>query len=180
MKISETSLAGVFLVEPKSFGDARGYFMETFKASAFEAAGLPTRFCQDNFSKSAKGILRGLHLQRSPKEQAKLVRVTVGAVLDVAVDLRLDSPNFGKWIAVELNEENKKALYIPQGFGHGFLVLSEVAHFEYKCTQEYDPASETGVLWNDPELGIRWGAEAPLLSDKDRRLLTLAEFRGSK
>ena len=164
----ETAIPGVLVVEPTVFGDARGYFMETFEAEAFAQAGIPGPFVQDNQSKSSKGVLRGLHFQVR-HTQAKLVRVVRGEVFDVAVDCRPGSGTFGKWVGVILSEENKKQLYVPQGFAHGFLVLSEEAEFTYKCSDYYDPSAEGGIPWDDPTVGVQWpDPGCPLkLSPKD-------------
>ncbi len=164
----DTAIPGVIVIEPRVFGDERGYFMETFEAQAFAAAGIPGPFVQDNQSKSTKGVLRGLHFQKE-HTQAKLVRVTLGEVFDVAVDCRPGSPSFGKWVGVTLSAENKKQLYVPQGFAHGFLVLSDEAEFTYKCSDFYDPSAEGGVRWDDPDIGIAWPrVDCPLkLSPKD-------------
>ena len=153
--VEETNLPGVVVIRPKIFGDSRGYFMETFKKSDFEALGLPGEFVQDNESGSSKGVLRGLHFQRE-HTQGKLVRVTRGEVYDVAVDVRPGSETFGRWTGVILSEEKKNMFYIPEGFAHGFLVLSDAAEFVYKCTDVYDPASEGGIPWNDPGIGVVW------------------------
>ncbi|HLM43347.1 MAG TPA: dTDP-4-dehydrorhamnose 3,5-epimerase [Archangium sp.] len=166
MKISETELPGVLLLEPKRFGDDRGFFMELFHAKRYSEAGIPGPFVQDNFSRSAKGILRGLHFQQ-PHAQGKLVQVFAGTVYDVAVDIRRGSPTFGKWVGVELSADNRRQLWVPAGFAHGFCVLSESADFHYKCTELYSPASEHGIAWNDPDLGIPWPVKSPLLSPKD-------------
>jgi len=166
VKISETELPGVLLLEPKRFGDDRGFFMELFHAKRYTEAGIPGPFVQDNFSRSAKGILRGLHFQQ-PHAQGKLVQVFAGAVYDVAVDIRRGSPTFGKWVGMELSADNRRQLWVPAGFAHGFCVLSESADFHYKCTELYSPASEHGIAWNDPDLGIPWPVKSPLLSPKD-------------
>jgi len=166
VKISETELPGVLLLEPKRFGDDRGFFMELFHAKRYSEAGIPGPFVQDNFSRSAKGILRGLHFQQ-PHAQGKLVQVFAGTVYDVAVDIRRGSPTFGKWVGVELSADNRRQLWVPAGFAHGFCVLSESADFHYKCTELYSPASEHGIAWNDPDLGIPWPVKSPLLSPKD-------------
>jgi dTDP-4-dehydrorhamnose 3,5-epimerase len=166
VKISETELPGVLLLEPKRFGDDRGFFMELFHAKRYTEAGIPGPFVQDNFSRSAKGILRGLHFQQ-PHAQGKLVQVFAGTVYDVAVDIRRGSPTFGKWVGVELSADNRRQLWVPAGFAHGFCVLSESADFHYKCTELYSPASEHGIAWNDPDLGIPWPVKSPLLSPKD-------------
>ncbi|MCW3147636.1 dTDP-4-dehydrorhamnose 3,5-epimerase [Stutzerimonas stutzeri] len=169
MKIIETSIPDVLIIEPKVFGDERGFFYESFNAAAFEAAtGLKRQFVQDNHSKSQRGVLRGLHYQIQ-QPQGKLVRVVAGEVFDVAVDLRRSSPSFGRWTGVLLNAENKRQLWIPEGFAHGFVVLSESAEFLYKTTDYYAPEHERSLLWNDPELGIQWPIdEPPQLSAKDQ------------
>lgn len=165
----QTELAGVVIIEPTVFGDSRGYFMETFQAEEFAAAGIKGPFVQDNQSKSTKGVLRGLHFQKE-HTQGKLVRVISGEVFDVAVDCRPRSKTFGKWVGVTLSAENKKQFYIPEGFAHGFLVLSDEAEFTYKCTDYYTPSAEGGVKWDDPAVGIVWPAvDGPVtLSDKDQ------------
>ena len=165
----QTELAGVVIIEPTVFGDSRGYFMETFQAEEFAAAGIKGPFVQDNQSKSTKGVLRGLHFQKE-HTQGKLVRVVSGEVFDVAVDCRPHSATFGKWVGVTLSAENKKQFYIPEGFAHGFLVLSDEAEFTYKCTDYYTPSAEGGVKWDDPAVGIVWPAvDGPVqLSDKDQ------------
>lgn len=170
MQIQTTAIADVLIFEPKVFGDARGFFMESFSQRAFDAAvGQPTAFVQDNHSRSSRGVLRGLHFQRAPHAQGKLVRVTAGAVFDVAVDIRRDSPTFGRWVGVELTAENHRQLWIPPGLAHGFVVLSDSADFLYKATAYYAPESEGSVRWNDPDLAIAWPdlGMAPLLSPKD-------------
>lgn len=167
---NKTKIEGVYIIEPKVFGDNRGYFMESYNKEHFEEAGLNMTFVQDNESKSSKGVLRGLHFQRK-HSQGKLVRVTKGEVFDVAVDLRTGSPTYGKWEGVILNEENKKQFYIPEGFAHGFVVLSDEAVFNYKCTDLYAPEYDGGVMWNDPDINIEWpleGIENILLSEKDK------------
>ncbi|MBR4399305.1 MAG: dTDP-4-dehydrorhamnose 3,5-epimerase [Fibrobacter sp.] len=167
----KTSIEGVTIIEPTVFGDARGYFMETYSKRDFAEGGIDVDFVQDNESRSRKGVLRGLHFQKK-NPQGKLVRVIEGEVFDVAVDLRKNSPTFGKWEGVVLSAENKKQFYIPEGFAHGFVVLSETAAFVYKCTRFYDPKDEGGLMWNDPAVGIKWpvgdGFE-PLLSEKDTK-----------
>ncbi|WP_314018205.1 dTDP-4-dehydrorhamnose 3,5-epimerase [Stutzerimonas degradans] len=179
MKIIETSIPDVLIIEPKVFGDERGFFYESFNAAAFEAAtGLKRQFVQDNHSKSQRGVLRGLHYQIQ-QPQGKLVRVVAGEVFDVAVDLRRSSPSFGRWTGVLLNAENKRQLWIPEGFAHGFVVLSETAEFLYKTTDYYAPEHERSLLWNDPELGIDWPLDTlPQLSAKDQagKLLRDAEL----
>jgi dTDP-4-dehydrorhamnose 3,5-epimerase len=174
VKILETSLPGVMLVEPRVFGDARGYFFESFHAPRYAEAGIPASFVQDNLSRSAKGTLRGLHFQE-PHPQGKLVYCVRGAVFDVAVDIRRGSPSCGKWFGAELSEENHRQMWVPPGFAHGFCVLSDSADFFYKCTDLYHPEHDRGVAWNDPDLGIKWPIEAPLLSEKDRRLPRLRD-----
>lgn len=155
IKVIECPIKGLYIIEPTVFGDERGYFMETYNQKDMEEAGLNLKFVQDNQSMSAKGVLRGLHFQKE-HPQGKLVRVIKGKVFDVAVDLRKDSKTFGKWYGVELSDENKKQFYIPEGFAHGFFVLSETAEFCYKCTDFYRPGDEGGLAWNDPDIGIEW------------------------
>ena len=169
MKVIETSIPDVLIIEPKVFGDERGFFYESFNAAAFEAAtGLRRQFVQDNHSKSQRGVLRGLHYQIQ-QPQGKLVRVVAGEVFDVAVDLRKSSPSFGRWFGTHLSAQNQHQLWIPEGFAHGFVVLSETAEFLYKTTDYYAPEHERSLLWNDPELGIEWPFdEAPQLSAKDQ------------
>jgi dTDP-4-dehydrorhamnose 3,5-epimerase len=174
LKFRKTGLEGLWLIEPTVFGDSRGFFMETWSAFEFEEMGLPTFFVQDNHSCSCKGILRGLHFQKD-YPQDKLVRVVSGSVFDVAVDIRSGSLTFGKWYGTELSAENKRQLFVPKGFAHGFLVLTETAEFVYKCTDFYHPEDESGLLWNDPEIGIAWPRSVleavggqPLLSEKDK------------
>lgn len=175
MQVLETELPGVRVVEPRVFGDARGFFMETYHEGKFAEQGITAHFVQDNHSCSSRGTLRGLHYQLA-NPQAKLCRVVAGEVLDVAVDVRRGSPHFGKWVAVRLSADNKRMIYVPRGFAHGFVVLSERAEFLYKCDNLYDPASERGILWNDPRLGIPWELEGePILSAKDQQLPTLAD-----
>lgn len=165
---NKTEIEGVFIIEPKVFGDERGFFMETYKQSDFEEAGLNYNFIQDNQSRSHKGVLRGLHYQKN-FPQAKLVRVIQGEVFDVAVDLRKDSKTYGKWVGVILSAENKKMFMIPRGFAHGFLVLSDTAEFVYKCDELYHPEDEGGIMWNDPDVNISWPLnEEPSLSEKDK------------
>ena len=170
MNVLKTAIEGVLIFEPKLFGDARGFFMESFNQKIFDdAVGGHTAFVQDNHSRSAKGVLRGLHFQRAPHAQGKLVRCAAGAVFDVAVDIRRDSPTFGQWVGVELNAENQRQLWIPAGLAHGFLVLSESADFLYKTTDYYAPQAEGAVRWDDPDLAIAWPdvGMTPLLSGKD-------------
>lgn len=167
-KFSETEIKDVYIIEPQVFGDNRGYFMETYKETEFKAAGLDYAFVQDNQSSSTKGVLRGLHFQKS-HPQAKLVRVLSGEVFDVAVDLRKNSDTYGEWVGVLLSGENRKQLMIPRGFAHGFLVVSDYAEFAYKCDEFYHPEDEGGIIWNDPDIGIRWPEAGNLiLSEKDK------------
>ncbi|MEW6663478.1 MAG: dTDP-4-dehydrorhamnose 3,5-epimerase [Bacillota bacterium] len=166
MKVIETGLPGVVIIEPRVLGDARGFFMETWQQARYAAAGLPEVFVQDNLSFSSHGTLRGLHYQH-PYPQGKLVSVLQGEVFDVAVDIRVGSPTYGLWVGVTLSAENKRQLYIPPGFAHGFCVKSESALFAYKCTEFYHPEAEGGIIWNDPDIGIEWPVKAPLLSGKD-------------
>ncbi|WP_223416021.1 MULTISPECIES: dTDP-4-dehydrorhamnose 3,5-epimerase [unclassified Pseudomonas] len=177
MKVIETDLPEVLILEPQVFGDERGFFYESFNARAFrEATGLDRQFVQDNHSRSQKGVLRGLHYQLE-NIQGKLVRVTVGEVLDVAVDVRRDSANFGQWVAVRLSAENRRQLWVPEGFAHGFVVLSDVAEFLYKTTDYYNPSAERCIRWDDPTLAIDWQLdEAPQLSAKDKLGKTLQEI----
>ena len=175
LEIIETSLPGVLVVKPRLFTDPRGFFMETYRENVLASAGIRERFVQDNHSHSSCGVLRGLHYQlRTP--QAKLCCVAQGDVLDIAVDIRVGSPNFGKWVGVVLSGENHLQLYIPRGFAHGFAVRSEVADFLYKCSGYYDVGDDRGVLWNDPGIGIDWQTPAPILSEKDKRYLPLAQI----
>ena len=178
MKVTKTAIEGVLILEPKVFGDDRGFFMESFSQKAFdEAVGHEVRFVQDNHSRSAKGVLRGLHYQRPPQAQGKLVRVTQGSVFDVAVDIRKDSPTYGRWVGVELSGTNHRQLWIPAELAHGFLVTSDSADFLYKTTQYYAPQAEGSVRWNDPALGIEWPLDGntPLLSAKDTVAPLLAD-----
>jgi dTDP-4-dehydrorhamnose 3,5-epimerase len=175
MNLVETKLPGVLIIEPKVFGDARGYFMETFNRMRYESLGLPGHFVQDNVSSSRRGVLRGLHFQ-NPYPQGKLVYVLDGEVFDVAVDIRLGSPTFGEWVGVTLSGENKRQFYVPPGYAHGFCVTSESAIFAYKCTELYHPEADRVVLWNDPEIGIEWPVSQPLISEKDARAPRLAEI----
>ncbi len=176
MNIFESPLPGVFVIEPKVFGDARGFFVETFRESVAVEARIGARFVQDNQSRSKRGTLRGLHYQLT-QPQGKLVRVSRGAVFDVAVDVRKGSPHFGKWYGSILDDVGHRMLYVPPNFAHGFLVLSDEADFVYKCTDYYHPASEQGVVWNDPGIGIEWPAAGcePILSEKDRLMPTLSD-----
>lgn len=167
MEIIETKLKGVVVIKPKVFEDARGYFFESYSKAVFAQAGLTMEFVQDNQSLSQKGVLRGLHFQNNPFAQGKLVRVITGAVFDVAVDIRKNSPTYGQWFGAELNEKNKTMMYIPEGFAHGFATLQDNTIFSYKCTNVYNKASEDCILWNDTDLGIDWNMKNPLLSEKD-------------
>jgi len=163
----KTSIEDVFLIKPKVFRDQRGYFFEFYKQSEFIENGIKEKFVQDNCSKSAKGVLRGLHYQLTPFMQGKLVRCVEGSVFDVAVDIRKNSPTFGKWVGYELSAENKNMLYIPPGFAHGFQTLTNFAEVTYKVTMEYNSGSERGLMWNDPKINIKWPEEKVLLSEKD-------------
>lgn len=175
MRIQETTLKGVLLIKPDVFEDRRGFFLETYHQRKYAAAGIVGPFVQDNWSFSVRGTLRGLHYQRV-HGQGKLVYVVSGGVFDVAVDIRHGSPTFGQWYGTELSAANKHQLYIPPGFAHGFCVVSETASFVYKCTDFYRPGDEGGVLWNDPQIGIRWPIDEPLLSAKDQAYKPLAEL----
>ncbi len=180
MKITPTALPEVLIVEPRVFGDARGFFTESWNEQTFnKAVGSAVRFVQDNHSRSARGVLRGLHFQLPPHTQGKLVRVVSGAVFDVAVDLRRSSPNFGRWAGVELTAENQRQLWVPPGFAHGFMVLSETADFLYKTTDYYAPDCEGSVRWDDPAIGITWPdvGTAPLLAEKDAKAPLLADAK---
>ena len=178
MKVIDTRIPDVKIIEPSVFGDKRGFFMETWNQKQFEelVTGKPTQFVQDNHSKTKKGILRGLHYQ-TENTQGKLVRVVSGEVFDVAVDIRKDSPTFGKWVGVYLSEENKRQLWVPEGFAHGFYVTSEEAEFVYKCTDYYNPQAEVSIAWNDSGLNINWPLSGPVqVSDKDGKAISLNEF----
>lgn len=178
MNIITTPIEGLLVIEPKVFTDARGYFVETYNEQRYQEAGITARFVQDNQSCSSYGVVRGLHFQRPPYSQAKLVCCTRGRVLDVAVDLRKDSPTYGQWYSVELNEDNHRQFFIPRGFAHGFSVLSETAIFTYKCDNLYHPEADGGIQLYDPALAIDWQipADQMILSDKDRRHPTLAQL----
>ena len=176
MKISHSKLNGCVIIEPRVFGDERGFFLETFHAARYaESAGINLPFVQDNHSRSSKGVLRGLHFQKT-KPQGKLVRVVRGEVYDVAVDIRANSKTFGKWEAVILSEHNKLQFWVPPGFAHGFVVLSDIADFEYKCTDFYDSTDEGSILWSDPDLGIQWPVQNPIISAKDAVAKQLADL----
>lgn len=175
MNIITTSLDGVLIIEPKVFADNRGFFMETYHQGRYNDSGVNRIFVQDNLSFSVKGTLRGLHFQvRHP--QAKLVQAITGEIFDVAVDIRHGSPTFGKWVGVRLSEQNKRQLFISEGFAHGFCVLSETALFSYKCSDFYAPGDESGILWSDPEIAIDWPVEKPIISDKDKIYQHLSEY----
>jgi dTDP-4-dehydrorhamnose 3,5-epimerase len=176
MNIIPTSLEGLLIIEPDVFGDTRGYFLETYHQGRYRSAGLDTTFVQDNLSFSKKGSLRGLHFQIT-HPQAKLVQAVTGKIFDVAVDIRPESPTFGKWSSALLSEENKRQLFIPGGFAHGFCVLSESAHVAYKCSDYYSPEDESGILWSDPAIAIDWPVKDPILSDKDQQYSCLKDLR---
>jgi dTDP-4-dehydrorhamnose 3,5-epimerase len=176
-EFKKLEIPDVILIKTKVFEDERGFFMETYKKEDFEKkAGIKGEFIQDNHSKSQFGVLRGLHFQREPYTQAKIVRCVKGEIYDVAVDLRKNSPTFGRYVSVELSEENKFMVYVPKGFAHGFLVLSENAEVIYKVDNVYAPGYETGLIWNDEDIGIKWPVDNPIISQKDRNLLTLKEL----
>ena len=177
MEFQKTTLKDAYLIKPKVFNDERGFFMETYSAQKFKEAGIEADFVQDNHSMSVtKGVLRGLHFQAPGATQAKLVRVTKGAVYDVIVDLRKDSPTFGKWEGFELTAQNFYMLYVPRGFAHGFCTLEDYTEFQYKCDDLYVPQSEGGLMWNDPDLKIYWPIENPILSDKDKKHSLFKDF----
>jgi dTDP-4-dehydrorhamnose 3,5-epimerase len=163
-------LEGLVLVKPRVISDNRGFFLESYRESEFNRSGIPYRFVQDNHSFSGKNVIRGIHFQRRPRPQGKLVRVVSGAIFDVAVDLRKDSPTFRRWIGMELSADNASMLFMPVGFGHAFLSLTDGVHVLYKCTEEYDPALDAGIRWDDPEIDIDWPVRDPILSDKDAAL----------
>ena len=175
MKVIPTELESVLIIEPTFHSDSRGSFFESYVKKKYMENGIPDEFIQDNHSTSRKGVLRGLHYQENPG-QAKLVRVTQGEVFDVAVDIRKDSPTFGQWSGVRLSSENHRQLYIPVGFAHGFCVLSDSAEFLYKCSAYYAPSGERGIFWNDPDIGIEWPINEPLLSEKDKTLPRLRDI----
>ncbi len=179
MKVIETALAGVLIIEPKVLEDERGFFLETFQAERYRTrAGISLAFVQDNQSRSRRGVLRGLHFQKQ-QPQGRLTRAARGEIFDVAADIDPRSPTFGRWVGVTLSDTNHRQLWIPPGYAHGFAVVSDVADFAYKCTDYYDPGSEIGVIWNDPDLDIAWPIEDPTLSQRDQRLPTLAELTSS-
>ncbi len=173
MNFLETPFAGLWIIEPKVFEDERGLFMETYHQERFKAHGIADVFVQQNYSRSKRGVLRGLHYQREPFSQGKLIRVVRGEAFDVAVDLRPGSPTFGKWFGTNLSSENRKLIYIPPGFAHGFCALTDDVDFTYSCTNVYSAAHETGITWNDPDLAISWPITVPLVSSKDRQLPAL-------
>lgn len=172
----KTNIEGVIIVEPRVFPDGRGKFLETYKKNDFYENGIPYEFVQDNHSVSQKGVLRGLHFQREPKAQGKLVRVVKGAVFDVAVDIRTHSPTYRKWFGIELTSDNYKMLFIPPGLAHGFATLEDDTEFLYKCTDVYSPEHDGGIIWNDPEIGIDWPIDNPLVSEKDKKLPFLKDL----
>lgn len=177
MNVIETELPGVLIIEPKIFGDSRGYFLETYQKKRYVEAGIDYEFVQDNRSRSQKGVLRGLHFQVN-RPQGKLVSVTRGEVFDVAVDINPDSETFGQYAGVHLSEDNHRQLWVPPGFAHGFAVISDTADFFYKCTDYYDASDEAGIIWNDPRIGIQWPVNNPSLSEKDSILPTLDKYFG--
>ena len=179
MKVTETRLPGVLVIEPDVFGDSRGFFMETFRQARYEEAGIKENFVQDNLSFSSRGVLRGLHYQ-NPHSQGKLVSVVQGEVFDVAVDIRTGSPTFGEWVGVNLSGKNHHQFWIPAGFAHGFCVLSETAYFTYKCTDIYTPSAEGGIIWNDPDISVDWPLKDVLLSDKDQVYPNLKDVPADK
>ena len=177
MNVIPTEVPDLLIIEPRIFGDQRGFFLETFQAARYASHGIHGPFVQDNFSRSARGVVRGLHLQ-NPKPQGKLVMVLRGRILDVAVDVRAGSPTFGRHVAVELSDENHRQIWVPRGFAHGFAVLSESADFLYKCDDLYRPSDEITVRWNDPAIGINWGIESPVLSQRDAAASVLSDIKG--
>ncbi len=179
MNVIQTELPGVVIVEPKAFGDHRGFFMESYNYERYAEAGITEQFVQDNVSFSARNVLRGLHFQ-NPGAQGKLVHVLQGEVFDVAVDIRVGSPTFGKWVGVTLSGENKRQFYVPPDYAHGFVVTSDTALFAYKCTAYYSPATEGSVRWNDPEIGIDWPVDSPLLAAKDENASYLKDMPEGK
>jgi len=179
MKIISTNLPGVIVFEPKKFGDKRGFFLETFRADVLSDAGINEQFVQDNHSRSSKGVLRGLHYQMT-QTQGKLVRVATGSVFDVAVDVRYGSPTFGQWYGTQLDEENMRMMYVPPGYAHGFVGLSETTDFIYKCTNYYHPESEQGIAWDDPDIGIEWPIAEVALSEKDKNNVRLKDQTSDK
>lgn len=178
MKVLPTDLPGVLIIEPEVFQDTRGFFLETYHTRKYHDAGIPEVFVQDNHSRSAQGTLRGLHAQRQ-HPQGKLVRAIQGEIFDVAVDIRPESATYKRWVGITLSEENFRQVYVPPGFAHGFCVLSAIAEVEYKCTDFFDPKDEIGIIWNDPDIGIGWPVEEPILSDRDQNAARLAKVVGS-
>lgn len=178
MTITPFALPGLYLIEPKVFQDERGFFLESYRKDLLAAAGIHSEFVQDNHSRSVRGTIRGIHFQSHPG-QDKLVRCTAGAILDVAVDLRSTSPTFGKWAGIELSAGNRRLLFIPAGFAHGFAVLED-AEVQYKCSEFYNPATESGIMWNDPEIGVEWGIAEPVLSVRDQTNPTFAQWRAAR
>jgi dTDP-4-dehydrorhamnose 3,5-epimerase len=168
-EFNKLAIPGPVLIEPRVFNDGRGFFLELYKHSDFAAAGIGAHLVQDNLSQSVRGVLRGLHYQRLPKAQGKLVICIRGVIYDVAVDIRRGSPHYGKWVGLEISGENRRMIYIPPGFAHGFQVLSETAEVMYKCTDEYSPGDDRGIIWNDPEINVAWPLAGPLLSGKDEK-----------
>lgn len=179
MNVSNTPLPGVLIVDPDIFGDDRGFFFETYNAERYREAGIEQEFVQDNLSYSQRGVLRGLHIQ-NPGAQGKLVQVLDGEVFDVAVDVRVSSPHFGRWFGISLSSKNKRQLYVPEGFAHGFCVISDTALFHYKCTSLYAPKTEISILWNDPRIGIIWPIDSPYLSKKDMDAKPLDEIEPNR
>lgn len=179
MKVTLAEIPGVVVIDPRVFGDERGFFVETWSAHRYADAGIPAGFVQDNLSRSAQGVLRGLHLQH-PRGQGKLVQVIEGEVFDVAVDVRVGSPTMGRWVGYTLSGANKRQVYVPPGFAHGFCVVSAYALFSYKCTETYLPESELGVRWNDPAIAVAWPIDAPILSSKDAALPLLGDIPESR
>ena len=181
INVIQTEILGVVIIEPKLFGDERGYFMETWSQKDFDEQVRPIKFVQDNESKSCYGVLRGLHFQLPPKAQAKLVRCIEGEIFDVAVDIRKNSPTYSKWVGEKLSAENKRMLFIPEGFAHGFVVLSETAQLLYKASNEYSKELDRGILWNDPQIAVNWGINfEPVLSEKDKNQPKLCEIEELK
>tara|TARA_Y100000992_G_C21239809_1_gene480133 strand:+ start:884 stop:1417 length:534 start_codon:yes stop_codon:yes gene_type:complete len=176
MKVTKTKLDSVLVIKPQTFEDKRGFFLESFNKDKYKNAGIKLDFVQDNHSSSSRGVLRGLHFQKN-KPQGKLVRVVRGEVFDVAVDLRQGSPTFGQWESIILSEKNKLQFWVPPGFAHGFVVISDIADFEYKCTDYYDPSDEGSLFWNDPHLNIPWPIDTPKLSEKDANAPLLADIK---
>jgi dTDP-4-dehydrorhamnose 3,5-epimerase len=179
MKVKETKLVGVLVLEPDVFSDERGFFLETWNSARYENAGIEGTFVQDNISFSKRGVLRGLHFQY-PQSQGKLIQILSGEVVDIAVDIRVGSPTFGHWVSEVLSDANHRQIYIPPGFAHGYCVTSETAIFSYKCTDYYNPETENGIIWNDPDLNIDWPIKEPILSPKDKEYPRLKDFQPDK